>query len=217
MSADLLNVLMPMLLRGLKFTLEIAVLGIIFGFIVGSLTGFALQGKSKILRFIAGVYIWIIRGTPLVVQALYTYYVIPELLNVEMSGFTAGIIVISVNSGAFIAEIVRGALQGVDHGQKEAGLSLGLTPTQTLFHLIVPPAFKSMLPALCNHFIIIVKDTALLSIITVTEMTQQAQNYVALNFNVVETYSVLALFYLGIISILILLQKYVEKKMGAKK
>jgi len=217
MSAGLLNVLMPMLLRGLKFTLEIAILGIIFGFIVGSLTGFALQGKSKILRFIAGVYIWIIRGTPLVVQALYTYYVIPELLNVEMSGFTAGIIVISVNSGAFIAEIVRGALQGVDHGQKEAGLSLGLTPTQTLFHLIVPPAFKNMLPALCNHFIIIVKDTALLSIITVTEMTQQAQNYVALNFNVVETYSVLALFYLGIISILILLQKYVEKKMGAKK
>lgn len=217
MSADLLNVLMPMLLRGLKFTLEIAILGIIFGFIIGSLTGFSLQGKSKILRFIAGVYIWIIRGTPLVVQALYTYYVIPELLNVEMSGFSAGIIVISVNSGAFIAEIVRGALQGVDHGQKEAGLSLGLTPTQTLFHLIVPPAFKNMLPALCNHFIIIVKDTALLSIITVTEMTQQAQNYVALNFNVVETYSVLALFYLGIISILILLQKYVEKKMGAKK
>ena len=145
------------------------------------------------------------------------YYVIPKLFNTDMSSYTAGIIVVSLNSGAFIAEIVRGALQGIDPGQKEAGLSLGLTSRQTLFHIIVPPAFKSMLPALCNHFIIIVKDTALLSIITVNEMTHQAQNYAALSFQYVPTYTILAIFYLALISILILLQKYVEKKMGAKK
>ena len=177
MSASLLQVLLPMLFTGLKFTIQIAVLGIIFGFFIGSITGFVLQWKSKVLRFIAGVYIWVIRGTPLVVQALYMYYVIPQILHTDMSSYTAGVIVISLNSGAFIAEIVRGALQGVDIGQREAGLSLGLSPRQTLFHVIVPPAFRSMLPALCNHFIIIVKDTALLSIITVNEMIAQRGNH----------------------------------------
>lgn len=217
MSASLLQVLLPMLFTGLKFTIQIAVLGIIFGFFIGSITGFVLQWKSKVLRFIAGVYIWVIRGTPLVVQALYMYYVIPQILHTDMSSYTAGVIVISLNSGAFIAEIVRGALQGVDIGQREAGLSLGLSPRQTLFHVIVPPAFRSMLPALCNHFIIIVKDTALLSIITVNEMTHLAQNYAAMSFNYIPTYTLLAIFYLALISVLILLQKYVEKRMGAKK
>jgi len=217
MSTALLKVLIPMLLSGLKFTIQIAILGIIFGFFIGSITGYVLQWKSKLLKFIAGVYIWIIRGTPLVVQALYMYYVIPKLLHTDMSSYTAGVIVISLNSGAFIAEIVRGALQGVSIGQKEAGLSLGLSSRQTLFHVIVPPAFRSMLPALCNHFIIIVKDTALLSIITVNEMTHQAQIYTSMSFLYIPTYTLLAVFYLALISVLILLQKYVEKRMGAKK
>ncbi len=217
MSVSLLKVLMPMLLTGLKYTIQIALLGIVFGFFIGSITGFVLQWRSKVLKFIAGVYIWIIRGTPLVVQALYMYYVIPKLLHADISSYTAGVIVVSLNSGAFIAEIVRGALQGVALGQKEAGLSLGLSPKQTLFHIIVPPAFRSMLPALCNHFIIIVKDTALLSMITVNEMTHQAQNYTAMSFQYIPTYTILALFYLILISVLILLQKYVEKRMGATK
>lgn len=217
MSAELLSVLVPMLLTGLKVTIQIAVLGIIFGFIIGSITGFVLQWKSKVLRFIAGVYIWVIRGTPLVVQALYMYYVMPQIFHTDLSSYAAGVIVISLNSGAFIAEIVRGALQGVDIGQKEAGLSLGLSSSQTLFHVIVPPAFRSMIPALCNHFIIIVKDTALLSIIIVNEMTHLAQNYAAMSFNYIPTYTLLAAFYLALISVLILLQKYVEKRMGAKK
>lgn len=217
MSTDLLRVLLPMLLTGLKLTILIAVVGIAFGFVIGCLVGYALQANSKILRTIAGVYIWVIRGVPLIVLALYIYYVIPPLLHMDLSHITVGIIVIAVNSGAFIAEIVRGALQGVPQGQHEAGLSLGLTPVQTLFHIVVPPAFRSMLPALCNQFIISVKDTALLSVISVSEMTQQAQNYAALSFAAVPTYSVLALFYLAIISVLIVLQKQVERKMGVKK
>lgn len=220
MSMALLSVLLPMLLSGLKITLKIAVFGIIFGFLIGSITGYILQSKLKILKFIGGVYIWLIRGTPLIVQALYTYFVIPKLLGIEMSGTTVGVIVISLNSGAFIAEIVRGALQSIDPGQREAGLSLGLTSAQTMFHVIVPPAFRNMLPALCNQFIIVVKDTALLSIITVNEITHQAQNYAALSYNTIETYTVLAVFYLVIISVLIILQKYVESRMammGVKK
>lgn len=210
---DFLTVLLPMLFRGLKVTLYIAILGIFFGFIIGSLSGYALQARNKIAKGIANVYIWVIRGTPLVVQALYVYFVVPKLIHLDLSSNTAGIIVISLNSGAFISEIVRGALEGIDPGQKEAGMSLGLTQFQTLWHIIVPPAFKAMLPALFNQFIISVKDTALLSIIVVNEITKQLMNYQAITFNTIPTYTTGALFYLAIISILIIIQKQVEKKL----
>lgn len=210
---DFLTVLLPMLFRGLKVTLYIAILGIFFGFIIGSLSGYALQGNNKITKVIANVYIWIIRGTPIMVQALYVYYVVPKLIHLDLSSNTAGILVITLNSGAFISEIVRGALQGIDPGQKEAGVSLGLTNFQTLRHIIVPPAFKIMLPALFNQFIISVKDTALLSIIVVNEITKQLMNYQAITFSAIPTYTTGALFYLAIISVLIILQKQVEKKL----
>ena len=216
-SVDLsfLSVLLPMLFKGLKVTMYIAVLGIIFGFILGALTGFALTCRSRILKAIANVYVWIIRGTPLIVQALYVYYVVPKLLTfLNWSGNIAGILVITLNSGAFIAEIVKGALEGIDPGQREAGLSLGLSNTQTLWHIIVPPAFRSMLPGLFNQFIISVKDTALLSVITVNEITKQIQNYAALSFKTIPAYTTGALFYLALISILIILQKQVEKRIA---
>jgi glutamine transport system permease protein len=217
MSPDLLRVMVPLLFTGLKVTLLIAVLGILIGFVIGCVVGYSLQAKHKVLRGIAGVYIWIIRGIPLVVLALYVYYVLPELMGVNIDSITVGVMVIALNSGAFIAEIVRGALQSVDHGQTEAGLSLGLSPWQTFFQLIVPPAFRNMLPALCNQFIISVKDTALLSIIAINEITHLAQNYLSMSFQTIPGYTLLALFYLAIISVLILLQKWVEKRLGAKK
>lgn len=216
MTVDLsfLSKLLPMLFEGLKFTILISIVGILFGFIIGSLAGFALQAKNVISRTIANIYIWIIRGVPLIVQALYVYYVFPKLFKVEFTSNIAGIIVISLNSGAFIAEIVRGALKNIDPGQKEAGLSLGLTNGQTLWHIIVPPAFRSILPALFNQFIISVKDTALLSVIVVNEITKQIQNYAALSFKVIPAYTTGALFYLILISLLIILQKQVERKIA---
>ena len=212
MDLSFLNVLLPMLFRGLKVTIYVAVAGILLGTLLGAITGFALQTKSRIARGIAGVYIWIIRATPLIVQALYVYFVIPKLTGIDLSSNTAGIIVITINSGAFIAEIVRGALEGIDPGQKEAGLSLGLTPMQTMIHLIIPPAFRSMLPALFNQFIISVKDTALLSVIVVNEITKQIQNYAAISFKTIQAYTTGAIFYVVLISILIILQKQVERK-----
>lgn len=212
MDLSFLSVLLPMLFKGLKITLLVAVLGILFGFILGAIAGFCLECNKKILKSLANIYIWIIRGTPLIVQALYVYFVIPKITGIDFTSNVAGIIVISLNSGAFIAEIVRGALDGIDPGQKEAGLSLGLTNSQTLFHIIVPPAFKSMLPALFNQFIISVKDTALLSVIIVNEITKQIQNYAALSFKTIEAYTTGAIFYLFLISILIIIQKQVEKK-----
>lgn len=212
MNLSFLNVLLPMLFKGLKVTLLVAVSGILLGFLLGALAGFALQAKNKIAKGIANVYIWIIRGTPLIVQALYIYYVVPKLTGIDFSSNTAGIMVITLNSGAFIAEIVRGALDGIDPGQREAGLSLGLTPAQTMLHIIIPPAIRSMLPALFNQFIISVKDTALLSVIVVNEITKQIQNYASISFKTIEAYTTGAVFYLILISILIILQKQVERK-----
>lgn len=212
MDLSFLSILLPMLFRGLKVTLLVAVCGILLGFILGAITGFLLVSKSKIAKVIANAYIWVIRGTPLIVQALYVYFVIPKITGVTLTSNVAGIIVITLNSGAFIAEIVRGALEGIDAGQKEAGLSLGLTSGQTLWHVIVPPAFRSMLPALFNQFIISVKDTALLSVIVVNEITKQIQNYAALSFKTIEAYTTGAIFYLILISILIIIQKQVERK-----
>ena len=212
MDFSFLNVLLPMLFNGLKITLLIAITGILFGFLLGALAGFALESKYKIAAAIASAYIWIIRGTPLIVQALYVYFVIPKITGISLSSNVAGIAVITLNSGAFIAEIVRGSLEGIDPGQKEAGVSLGLTPSQTLWHIIVPPAFRSMLPALFNQFIISVKDTALLSVIVVNEITKQIQNYAALSFKTIEAYTTGAVFYLVLISILIIMQKQIERK-----
>lgn len=212
MDLSFLKVLTPMLLTGLKVTLEISILGIIFGFILGCISGFSLQCENKIAKTIANIYLWIIRGTPLIVQALYVYFVVPKIIGQDLNSNTAGIIVISLNSGAFMAEIVRGALQGIDPGQKEAGLSLGLTPFQTLWHIIVPPAFRSMLPALFNQFIITVKDTAILSVIVVNEITKQIENYASVTFNTIQAYTAGAVFYLAIISILIVLQKQIERR-----
>ncbi len=212
MDLGFLAKLLPMLFTGLKVTILIAIVGILFGFLLGTLAGFALESRIKLFKGIANVYIWVIRGTPLIVQALYIYYVIPKLFGMDLSSNFSGILVISLNSGAFIAEIVRGALNGIDPGQREAGLSLGLTQSQTTWHIIVPPAFRSILPALFNQFIISVKDTALLSVIVVNEITHQAQNYASLSYKTIPTYTTLAVFYLVLISILIVAQKMVERK-----
>lgn len=213
MSMSFLKVILPMLFDGLKLTLIIAVAGIAIGTVIGSLCGYLLQSKLKIGKGIAEIYIWIIRATPLMVQALYGYYVIPKLMGMDLPSTTVGIMVIALNSGAFISEIVKGALMGIDPGQKEAGMSLGLSNAQTMIHIIIPPAFKTALPALFNQFIISVKDTALLSVIAVNEVTHQAQAYAALSFKAIPTYTVLAAFYLVILSILIVAQKKIEKKM----
>ena len=209
MDMTFLNVLLPMMFEGLKLTILIAVVGITIGFLIGSLCGYLLQSKYKIGKAIAEVYIWIIRATPLMVQA----FVIPKLLGVDIGSTAVGIGVIALNSGAFISEIVKGALMSIDPGQKEAGASLGLTSAQTMIHLVIPPAFKAALPALFNQFIISVKDTALLSAIAVNEITHQAQAYAALSFKAIPTYTALAAFYLVILSVLIIVQKQIERKM----
>lgn len=219
MSMDFLSTIVPMLFRGLKVTMQIAVIGILLGFLLGLFAGYALQCKNRIACGIANVYIWIIRGTPLVVQALYVYFAVPALVTsvtgerFVIDSTVAGIIVITLNAGAFISAIVKGALDGVDIGQKEAGYALGLTKGQILLHIIIPPAFKAMIPGLFNQFIISLKDTALLSMISVDDITRQTQNYVARTYNTLPAYTACAVFYLILLSVLMILQKVVENRL----
>lgn len=213
MDAKFFQIIIPMLISGLKITFIIAITGIAFGIIVGSICGYILQTKHKILKMIAEFYIWVIRATPIMVQALYMYFVIPKLLGVDWEAMTVGVMVIALNSGAFISEIVKGALLSIDIGQKEAAACLGYTQLQTMLHVIIPQALKVALPALFNQFIISVKDTALLSVITVNEMTHQVQNYAAMSFKTIPAYTALAISYLLIISILIIAQKAMERKL----
>lgn len=220
MSMEFLSLIVPMLISGLKVTMKIAVIGILLGFILGSGSGYALQSKNKLARGIANIYIWLIRGTPLVVQALYIYFAVPAIITlIKGTRFTidseiAGIICITLNAGAFISAIVKGALEGVDIGQKEAGSALGLTKGQILMHVIIPPAFKSMIPGLFNQFIISVKDTALLSMISVNDITRQTQNYVARTYNTLPAYTACAVFYLVLLSLLMIVQKIVENRIN---
>lgn len=220
MSTEFLQQIIPMLFRGLATTMQIAITGILLGFLLGAVCGYALQCQNKIARGIANVYIWIIRGTPLVVQALYVYFAIPALVTLitgerfTIASTTAGIICITLNAGAFISAIVKGALESVEIGQKEAGCALGLTKGQILFHIVIPPAFKSMIPGLFNQFIISVKDTALLSMISVNDITRQTQNYVARTYNTLPAYTACAVFYLILLSVLMILQKVVENKIN---
>jgi glutamine transport system permease protein len=204
----------PRIMQGLALTIMIAVLGILVGFLIGIVVGYVRTTKNRALGAIASLYVWLVRSTPIIVQALYIYFVIPHVLHINFDRNIAGILCISINAGAYISEIVRGALQGVPEGQWEAGFSLGLSKLQVLLHLIFPPAFKSMLPALGNQFIITIKDTSILTVIGVAEMTYEAGQYAATSFNLVESYTMLAIFYLLLISLLTIVLAILEKKMG---
>ena len=155
---------LPTLLSGIKLTIIIAVVGLIFGFMIGAVAGLARTSKNKIIYGLGTIYVEAIRGTPILVQAVYLYFGINQVLlqtvGIKIEPIPAGIIAISVNSGAYIAEIVRGAVQSIHKGQIEAGRSLGLSHFKTFYYIVWPQAFRRMIPPLCNQFIISLKDTS---------------------------------------------------------
>lgn len=203
----------PELLEGLKTTMLIAILGILLGFVIGLLVGLARSGRNRILYKVTGIYVSIIRGTPLMVQALYLYFAIPMMFNFNLPALQAGVLAIGLNSGAYISEIVRGAIQSVDIGQYEASECLGLSKFQTMTSIILPQALKIMLPSLGNQFIISVKDTSLLTVIGVAEMTHQASRAVSSTFRTVEIYTALALMYFVLNTLLSYGLTLIERRM----
>ncbi|RCS62666.1 amino acid ABC transporter permease [Microbacterium sp. JB110] len=204
---------LPQLGVGFLYTLLVAGAGIGIGFVLGAIFGLARLSRFRFVRGIAVVYIEVLRGTPLLVQAIWLFFALPLIIQYTLPSLVAGIIVIGLNSGAYIAEIVRGAVQSVDKGQMEAGRSLGMSHHITMRKVIWPQAFKRMIPPLGNQFIVSIKDTSLLSVILVHDLLFQARTIVASHFNAVEMYTTVAVFYLVITLSLSLALRYTEKRL----
>lgn len=191
---------LPFLLTGIQWTIIIAVAGLFFGFFIGAAMGLSRTSKNKLIYGAATIYVEAIRGTPMLVQAVYIYFGINQILlqtvGFKIDSISAGIITIALNSGAYIAEIVRGSVQSIHRGQIEAGRSLGLSKFKTFYYIVWPQALKRMIPPLGNQFIISLKDTSLLSVIAVGELLRQGQLVVSTTFAAFEIYTVVALLYL---------------------
>ena len=204
----------PMLMRGLKLTVEITMGGLVCGFMLGSLAGLMKISKTLLVKKLAGIYIESIRGTPMLVQAMFLYYGVPMAVGIRIPPITAGIIIIAINSGAYIAEIVRGAVQSINKGQTEAGRSIGLTRAQTMRFIIWPQALKRMIPPLGNQFIISLKDTSLLMVIGVGELMRTGQEITSVNFRAFEVYLSVACVYLVMTLSIAQAMKMLEKKLN---
>ncbi|WP_315437160.1 amino acid ABC transporter permease, partial [uncultured Selenomonas sp.] len=163
----------PLLLIGAGVTIQITVLSTAIGFVIGLIVGVARISNLRVLRMLAEVYVEFFRGTPLLVQIFLFYFALPVITGQRIDPFIAAISACGINSGAYVAEIFRAGIQSVDDGQMEAGRSLGMTWLQTMRYIIVPQAFKRVIPPLGNEFIAMLKDSSLVSVIGFEELTRR--------------------------------------------
>lgn len=207
----------PMLFEGLKMTIGVTVLSLLLAFVLGLCSCFFAMSKKAPLRWISKIYVGLIRGTPLLVQVFYIYFAIPQLLqymgyNLRLTSFIAGLIALTLNAGAYMSEIFRGAINAVNSGQMEAARSLGLNHGQAMRRVILPQAFRICLPSLVNQFIITLKDSSLISVIGFADIMYQAKIYIGNSMQSFATYTWVALFYFVPIMILTYIAKQVERK-----
>lgn len=203
---------LPLLLQGLQLTLLISMVGLAGGFIIGLLAGTCRALGSGIAKTVSLIFVELIRGTPIMVQVMFIYFALPMLQPVRIDPITAAIVTIIINSGAYIAEITRGAILSINKGFKEASLAMGLSQRATLWYVIMPLALRRMIPALGNQWIISIKDTSLFIVIGVAELTRQGQEIIAGNFRALEVWTAVALIYLAVTLCLSFLLKRLEKR-----
>ena len=209
---QLLGASLPALMQGLWFTLIATALSIFFAMILGIVFGILKLSQNPLLRGLAGAYVNIFRGTPVLVQAFFFYFGVPAITGQPMDALTAGVITLSLNAGAYITEVVRGGLQAVDPGQMEAARSLGLGWGKSMQKVIMPQAFKIMTPNLINQFIITLKDTSLLSVLGFAELTYQGRIVIASTFRSFEIWIVVGVIYFIVIWLLTLLSNWFDRK-----
>lgn len=207
----------PSFLKAMGLTVQITLLSLVFASIIGIVFGLMKVSRGRILRSIANAYIWIIRGTPLLVQIYFVYFGIPMATGISLSEWDAGIITMSLNAGAYMAEIVRGGIEAVDPGQMEAARSLGLPYRRSMAKVVLPQALRTMLPSIINQFIITLKDTSLLSVIGVRELTMNGKIITANNMETIRMWGIVAIYYLIVISLLTLVANKLEHKMSHSK
>ena len=186
----------PLLLIGAGVTIQITVLSTAIGFVIGLIVGVARISNLRVLRMLAEVYVEFFRGTPLLVQIFLFYFALPVITGQRIDPFIAAISACGINSGAYVAEIFRAGIQSIDDGQMEAGRSLGMTWLQTMRYIIVPQAFKRVIPPLGNEFIAMLKDSSLVSVIGFEELTRRGQLIIAKTYGSFEIWMSVAVIYL---------------------
>lgn len=209
----------PLLLKGIGVTLKITGISLVFAVVIGIIT--CLFGMSKVppLRWMAKFYVWLIRGTPMLVQGMYIYFAIPQLIgmitgsDMKINVETASLITLTLNAGAYMSEIFRGAIEAVNKGQMEAARSLGLSYSRAMIKVVLPQAVRICLPSLVNQCIITLKDSTILYAIGLTEIMYYAKIYVGRTYATFATYTWIAVAFLVIISILSMVSRKVERRL----
>ena len=205
----------PQLLsRGLLMTIPLTVISFAIALVIAVVVALVQFARVPVLRQICRFYIWVIRGTPLLVQLYVIFFGLPSI-GVNIDAFPAAVVVFSINEGAYAAETLRGALESVPAGQLEAGRCVGMSYVQIMWHVILPQTFRTAFPALGNELISMVKDTSLAANITVTEMFFQAQRIAGRTYQTMALYIEVAVIYLLFSTVLSLIQRFGEKKLGA--
>ena len=206
---------LPLLLQGALVTLEITALAVGLGLVFGLVAALAQLSKFAPLRLIAKVYVDFIRGTPLLVQIFIIYFALPVVIGHRIDPFFAAVAACSINSGAYVAEIFRAGIQSIDIGQMRAALSLGMNWTMTMRYIILPQAFKRIIPPLGNEFIAMLKDSSLVSVIGFEELTRSGQLIIAETYGSLEIWSAVAIIYLVMTLTITRIVSVLEKKFRA--
>ena len=212
-------------LRGTGVTLLIAITGTLLGFLLGLLVAIARtielsphagavkRALVKLLHAVLGIYIEVFRGTPMIVQAMVIYYGALQYLNIDMPRLVAAIFIVSINTGAYMAEIIRGGIISIDKGQTEAATSIGLTHWQTMTSVVLPQAIRNIMPSIGNEFVVNIKDSSVLNVISVTELFFQAKSATGTYFKYFEVYFIIAIIYLVLTFTVTRLLRMLEKRM----
>ena len=224
----LLNEYGATLLQGAGVTLLLALVGTFIGCVIGLAVGICQtipedpngssfkQALVKGLKAVLSSYVEIFRGTPMIVQAMVVYYGAMSLFDIDMSAMFAGFLVVSINTGAYMAETVRGGIESIDEGQREAAVAIGMDHFQTMRYVVLPQALRNIMPQIGNNLIINIKDTSVLNVIAVTELFYITKVAAGTYFRMFEAYTITALIYLTLTLLFNGLLKLIEKYMAGK-
>ena len=206
----------PQLMSGLWLTILATLVALVAAFVLGIVFGFGRISKFLPFRWLATAYVFVFRGTPILVQAFFVFFAIPQLFpGLTFNPFVAGAITLSLNTGAYMTEIIRGGIQAVDPGQNEASRSLGLGHWKTMQKVVLPQAFRIMIPSFVNQGIITLKDTSLISVIGLAELTFQSRQIIASTYLSAQVLTIVAIIYFVVITLLTLLANRLERKFTA--
>jgi len=211
---ELLQDSLPLLMQGLTLTLELAFVSLAIAMVIGIAASLMGMSKNPVLSGINKAFVAIIRGTPLLVQGFFIYFGITGMLGIRISAFAAGVIALSLNAGGYLSEIFRGGIQAVDPGQREAARSLGLSARQTTWRIIIPQAIRICIPSVVNQWCITIKDTSIISVIGLAELTKMGQTIIARTYRSFEVWIIVGVMYFVVIYLLTILARIVEKKVS---